>query len=59
MPGIDEIEFHRYWREVHGSIATKISQLRRYVQSHRIPGISLNSTYEGVAEVFLDGPHHQ
>ena len=54
-PGIDEIEFHRYWREVHGPIATKIPQLRRYVQSHRISGISQNSTYDGVAEVFLDG----
>jgi len=25
------------------------------VQSHRIPGISQNSTYDGVAEVFFDG----
>ncbi len=54
-PGIDEAEFHRYWRDVHGPIATKIPQLRRYVQSHRIPGISQNSTYDGVAEVFLNG----
>ncbi len=54
-PSIDEAEFHRYWREVHGPIAMKIPQLRRYVQSHRIPGISQNSAYDGVAEVFLDG----
>ena len=54
-PGMDEAEFHRYWREVHGPIAAKIPQLRRYVQSHRIPGISQNSTYDGAAEVFLDG----
>jgi len=26
-PGIDEAEFHRYWREVHGPIATKIPQI--------------------------------
>jgi uncharacterized protein (TIGR02118 family) len=36
-PGIDEAEFHRYWREVHGPIAARIPQLRRYVQSHRVP----------------------
>lgn len=54
-PGIPEAEFHRYWREVHGPIAARIPQLRRYVQSHRIPGISQNSSYDGVAEVFLDG----
>jgi uncharacterized protein (TIGR02118 family) len=54
-PGMDEAEFHRYWREVHGPIAAKIPQLRRYVQSHRIPAPSSNSPYDGVAEVFLDG----
>lgn len=54
-PSMDEAEFHHYWREVHGPLAMKIPQLRRYVQSHRIPGISQNSTYDGVAEVFLDG----
>ena len=54
-PGIDESEFHRYWLEVHGPIAMKIPQIRRYVQSHRIPGMSQNSTYDGVAEVFFEG----
>lgn len=54
-PGTDEAEFHRYWREVHGPIAAKIPQLRRYVQSHRIPALDSNSPYDGVAEVFLDG----
>jgi uncharacterized protein (TIGR02118 family) len=27
-------DFRRYWREVHGPIAAKIPQIRRYVQSH-------------------------
>jgi uncharacterized protein (TIGR02118 family) len=54
-PGLDEAEFHRYWREVHGPIAARIPQLRRYVQSHRIPAPGSNSPYDGCAEVFLDG----
>lgn len=44
-PGMDEAEFHRYWREVHGPIAAMIPQLRRYVQSHRIPAPNSNSPY--------------
>ncbi len=51
-------EFHRYWSEVHGPLAAKIPQMRRYIQSHarlssyrdgRIPPI------DGVAEVRFDG----
>jgi uncharacterized protein (TIGR02118 family) len=53
-PGMDETEFHRYWRETHGPIAAKIRQNRRYVQSHRIPAPNSNSPYDGEAEVMLD-----
>jgi uncharacterized protein (TIGR02118 family) len=53
-PGLDEAEFHRYWREVHAPIVTRIPQLRRYVQSHRIPAPGSNSPYDGCAEVLLD-----
>ena len=60
--GMDEVEFHRYWREVHGPIVVKIRQLRRYVQSHRIATARTGSAYDegaspydGVAEVLLDG----
>ena len=35
-PSIPEVEFHRYWRDVHGPIVKRIPQLRRYIQSHRI-----------------------
>lgn len=51
-------EFHRYWSEVHGPLAAKIPQMRRYIQSHarlssyrdgRIP------PFDGVAEVWFDG----
>ena len=32
--GINEEEFHRFLREVHGPMALKIPGLRRYVQNH-------------------------
>jgi uncharacterized protein (TIGR02118 family) len=53
-PSITDAEFHRYWREVHGPIAKQIRQLRGYVQSHRIPFAGMNSTYDGVAEAWID-----
>jgi uncharacterized protein (TIGR02118 family) len=53
-PSLSDAEFHRYWREVHGPIAKKIPQLRRYIQSHGIPFAGANSTYDGAAEVWLD-----
>lgn len=56
-PGISDEQFHRHWREVHAPFALRISSLRRYVQSHRLPqpvsGFS-SSPYEGVAEVWFD-----
>ena len=33
-PGMAVEAFQRYWREVHGPIASEIPVLRRYVQSH-------------------------
>jgi len=55
-PGMEEREFHRYWKEVHGPLARKIPQLRRYVQSHRIPFGQEPAAppFDGVAEVWLD-----
>jgi uncharacterized protein (TIGR02118 family) len=53
-PTISDAEFHRYWREVHGPIAERISQLKRYEQSHRIPFAGSNSSYDGAAEVWLE-----
>ncbi len=55
--GLPAAEFHRYWREVHGPLALQITNLRRYVQSHRradpLPGFE-NVPYDGVAEVWFD-----
>ena len=53
-PSTPEAEFHRYWRDVHGPIVKKIPQLRRYIQSHRIPFAGTTSSYDGVAEVWLE-----
>jgi len=51
---LDDAAFHRYWRETHGPIVTRIKQLRMYVQSHRIPYSGSNSSYDGEAEVLID-----
>lgn len=55
--GLDEAEFHRYWREVHGPLALRMPTLRRYVQSHRLaeplPGFD-QVPYDGVAEIWFD-----
>ncbi len=55
-PGMAQQEFHRYWKEVHGPIASKIPQLRAYVQSHKIPfgQEPADSPFDGVAEAWLD-----
>jgi uncharacterized protein (TIGR02118 family) len=56
-PGISDEQFHRHWREVHAPFALRITSLRRYVQSHRIPQqISTfpPPPYEGAAEVWYD-----
>ena len=40
--------------ESSGPIAKRISQLKRYEQSHRIPFAGSNSSYDGAAEVWLE-----
>ena len=37
-PGMRVHEFQAYWRNVHGPIAAEIGVIRRYVQSHTLPG---------------------
>ena len=54
---LSDDNFHRYWRETHGPIASRIRQLHRYVQSHRVAAPSVvgsASRYDGEAEVLLD-----
>ena len=50
-PGMSHEDFHRYWREVHGAIASRIPGLRRYVQCHAMQD---GSEYDGAAEAWFD-----
>jgi uncharacterized protein (TIGR02118 family) len=56
--GMPRDDFQRYWREVHGPLAAKISVIRRYVQSHTRPELYENGgapAYGGVAITWFDG----
>ena len=51
---LDEGAFQRYWRDIHAPLVKRITQLRMYVESHRIPYAGSNSAYDGEAEVLID-----
>jgi uncharacterized protein (TIGR02118 family) len=53
---MDDSEFARYWREVHGPIGTRIPGLRRLVQSHAVvvSGDARRADFDGVAELWFD-----
>ena len=66
LPEVDAEEFSRYWREEHAVLFRDYADalaVRRYTQSHRLPG-KLNDAlrahrgapdgYDGVAEVWFD-----
>jgi uncharacterized protein (TIGR02118 family) len=65
-PDVDDAEFHRYWRDVHGPlVASKAETLgiRRYVQVHTTSGIANEflaasrgapEAFDGVAELWFD-----
>ncbi len=52
-PSLSDEEFHRYWKDTHGPIASRITQTWRYEQSHRIPLEGTNSPYDGAAEAWI------
>jgi uncharacterized protein (TIGR02118 family) len=48
-------DFHRYWREVHGAIASRVPGMRRYVQCHAIPSrVGDVPEFDGAAEAWFD-----
>jgi uncharacterized protein (TIGR02118 family) len=49
-PGMEVEAFQRYWKDVHGPLACKLAQLRRYVQCH-----PLRSAYRGGRQPIYDG----
>ena len=51
---LDDGAFHRHWRESHAPIVKRVKQLRMCVQSHRIPYVGSNSSYDGEGEVLID-----
>lgn len=53
-PGLSEEQFSRYWKETHAPLVKRIPLVRRYLQSHRIPFPTSNSSYDGDSEVWLD-----
>ncbi len=56
-PDLPAEAFQRHWREVHGPIAARIPQIRRYVQSHvRLGAYASGRTprYDGVAITWFD-----
>jgi uncharacterized protein (TIGR02118 family) len=56
-PGMDEKEFHRYWKETHAPIAAKIPGLRKYVQRHAVAGAEgAAPPIDGISEMWFDGP---
>ncbi|ADB50516.1 EthD domain-containing protein [Conexibacter woesei] len=56
-PGVEAAAFHDHWRHPHGTLCTRISTIRSYVQSHQIDTEHLGAgqtRFEGIAEAWLD-----
>ncbi len=56
-PDVAVEKFHSHWRDVHAPLATRITTIRRYVQSHALrsaPAGLPEAEYEGIAEVWFD-----
>lgn len=54
--GMDVASFQAHWRERHGPIVAKLPGLRRYVQSHPLPGgyAKGDLPFDGIAELWFD-----
>jgi uncharacterized protein (TIGR02118 family) len=55
-PGMAVDEFQTYWRTRHPEVVTRLSGMRRYVQSHTRPAIYRRGEpiYDGIAELWFD-----
>ena len=60
-PSLSESEFRRHWWDVHGPLAARLPELRRYHQNHVVDrqqrGISYNRgphDFDGVSELWFD-----
>jgi uncharacterized protein (TIGR02118 family) len=54
--GLNDEDFFRYWKTVHGPIGARIPGLRKLVQSHclRLSGDKRRADYDGMAELWFD-----
>ncbi|HEV3114809.1 MAG TPA: EthD family reductase [Candidatus Binataceae bacterium] len=55
--GMEAEAFQQYWRDVHGPLACKIPQVRRYVQCHPLLSAyraGIKPIYDGVALTWFD-----
>jgi uncharacterized protein (TIGR02118 family) len=54
--GMPVDEFQAYWRTRHPDVVLKLPGVRRYVQSHTVPGSYAKGepVYDGIAEVWAD-----
>ena len=54
--GMSVEAFQAYWRTRHPEVVIRLSGLRRYVQSHTLPGAYRKGepVYDGIAEVWFD-----
>ncbi|MGO9061725.1 MAG: EthD domain-containing protein [Candidatus Binataceae bacterium] len=54
-PGMPLDEFFTYWRKRHvRAVTDPVPQIRRYLQSHRIPDLEGDAPYQGAAESWYD-----
>ena len=54
--GMEVAAFQEYWRTSHADVVRGLPNIRRYVQSHPLPGGYRKGelTYDGVAEIWVD-----
>ena len=54
--GMSVEDFQAYWRGTHPAVVTRLPGVRRYVQSHTLPGGYRKGepVYDGIAEVWFD-----
>ena len=55
-PGMSVEDFQAYWRTDHAEVVKGLPNLRRYIQSHALPGGYRKGElpYDGIAEIWVD-----
>ena len=55
-PGMPVEDFQAYWRGKHSEVVKRLPNIRRYIQSHALPGGYRKGElpYDGIAEIWVD-----